>query len=259
MRAQELPSFCCPEAASSGPYSSYGSVLYGMVTQKARRAEDSRAGSRSGPGRRCRGPHVRPWPARSAHRSSSRFTTSLAGSPPAPRPAWSGPGLPARGECGSDHGGDHGVRGTRAEPGLVQAASVRVRAVQAGGLAGLVQDPGELLPGVAVEPGRVAGARAKPCPARYRLRAAGWLLLITVVVSSAVGALAARRPEGAGTAGSRAAADGVDLPHGATLAVFGLDGWSGWPSARDQQYPRLTLRDVSSSALRAAATELVQA
>ena len=64
------------------------------------------------------------------------------------------------------------------------------------------------------------GFGAKPCRARYWPRAVGWLLVVTAFASSLGGASPAGRAEGAGDAGSRAAADGTDLPHRATKAVF---------------------------------------
>ena len=254
---RNVPSCCCPAAARPGRTARPGRCCAGWSRSRARRAGGSRAGRRSGPGRRRPGPCVPPVASSisssiviAGHRFPSRVRRRPVAGLARPRPPGAG-----RAECGFDRGGDHGVRGTGAEPGLVQAAAGRVQAVQESGLAGLVQDPDDLLPGAAVEPGGVAGIGAKPWRARYWPRAVGWLLVVTVFASSLGGASAAGRPEDAGDGGVPDGGRRRGPAAPATKAVFVLNGWSGWPSARDRQHPRPTPRAVSSAASRAAASE----
>ena len=128
---------------------------------------------------------------------------------PGPAPAGLGRG---RAECGFDRGDDHGVRGARAEYGLVQADAIRVQAVQQGGLAGLVEDPDDLRPGVAVEPGAVLGCGRKPRRARYLSSSGGWRLLVMAFTS---------RPGGAWGRPSRGASALCPPPGGAGRALRG--------------------------------------
>ena len=64
-----------------------------------------------------------------------------------------------------------GVPGLK--PGLVQAALLRVQAVQEGGLAGLVHDPDDLLPGIEVEPGGIGGTGREAVPRQVPAKGGG--------------------------------------------------------------------------------------
>jgi hypothetical protein len=64
-----------------------------------------------------------------------------------------------RAQCGSHRRDDHGVRGAQAEDGLVHAGAARGKADQLCLFPGLADDPDDVLPVVAIEPGAVAGLR----------------------------------------------------------------------------------------------------